>query len=145
MRPSAGPSPSVSLATTVVSCGKMRANAASIVISGPPAAKQSSVSWAMAQLARAAVRAASAMLVHQRPAAGRGNENLGRARLAMAIGILARLVDVESVMGMLHGGDAQAAAHKLGEQTRNQRRLAAAAPARETDDAHHICRRPAFR
>ena len=43
----------------------------------------------------------AAQLVHERPAARRGDEDFGAARFPMPEGILARLVDLESVMRVL--------------------------------------------
>ena len=49
-----------------------------------------------------------AQFMHQRPAARRTDQHLGRAGDAVLIGILAGLVDVEAVMGVLEGRHAQA-------------------------------------
>src|SRR3546814_4009722 len=52
------------------------------------------------------------------------------------VGILAGFVDVEGVVRVLHGGDAQAAAHQGWDELHDKRRLAAARPAGEADHFH---------
>src|SRR5487761_1773872 len=78
----------------------------------------------------------AAMLVHERPALRRSDHDLGRAFLTMAPRILAGLIDVEVVMSVLHGRDAEAAADQCRQQPRQQRRLAAAAPTGEPKNPH---------
>ena len=78
----------------------------------------------------------AAQLVHQRPAAGGADQDLGRAGQAVAVRILAGLVDVEGVMGVLEGRDREPARHQAGDHLGQQRGLAGAAPAGEADDAH---------
>ena len=51
----------------------------------------------------------AAQLVHQHPAPRRGHQDLGGAGVAVAIGILARLVDVEGVVRVLDERHAQPA------------------------------------
>src|ERR1019366_935273 len=46
---------------------------------------------------------------HEREAPGRGDENLVRARLAMEVGILARLIDIERMMRVFQRRDGKAA------------------------------------
>ena len=78
----------------------------------------------------------AAQFVHQRPAPRRRDHDLGGARLAMPPGILPRPVDIEFVVGMLDRRHRNASRHQLGDQCRQQRCLAAAAPAGEAEDAH---------
>src|SRR5689334_18425022 len=74
--------------------------------------------------------------MHKGPAVRRSNQHLGRARLAMAPGILAGHVDVELVMRMLDDRDAQALRAEMRYQPRQQRGLARTAPACKADDFH---------
>src|SRR3546814_4404096 len=67
-----------------------------------------------------------AQLVHERPAPPRADHHLGGAGGAVLVGILAGFVDVEGVVRVLHGGDAQAAAHQGWDELHDKRRLAAA-------------------
>ncbi len=55
-----------------------------------------------------------APLVHQRPAVAAGEQHLGGAGLAVAVGILALAVDVETVVGVLDDRDLEAAGSELG-------------------------------
>src|SRR5262249_13216074 len=55
---------------------------------------------------------------------------------AVAVGILAGLVDVEGMVGVLEGRDLQAPPHEAGDHLGEQRGFARAAPAGEADDAH---------
>ena len=77
-----------------------------------------------------------AQLVHQRPAIRRADQHLGRPGEAMAMGILARLVDVEAEMGVLDGRDPMPARDEARDHLGEERGLARAAPAGEADDAH---------
>src|SRR5688572_5708492 len=54
----------------------------------------------------------------------------------MAIGILARMVDVERVVGMLDERYAQPALHESRDQLLDGRRFAAAGPSGKTEDLH---------
>ena len=54
----------------------------------------------------------------------------------MGVGILARLVDVEAVVGVLERRYLKAARDDAGNDFGEERGLAGAAPAREADDAH---------
>src|ERR1051326_848288 len=78
----------------------------------------------------------AAQLVHQHPAARRGDEDLGRAGLPVAVGVLAGLVDVEGVVRVLDERDAQAPLHEARDETLDERGLAAARPAGEAEDFH---------
>src|SRR6185437_1048262 len=77
-----------------------------------------------------------AVLMHQRPAAGGADQHLARAGLAMFVGILARLVDIEAMMRVLHRGNADAAADELGDQPYQEGGLAAAAEPDHSEKAH---------
>ena len=68
--------------------------------------------------------------MHKREAPGRGDEDLG---LAMEIGILARLIHVERMMGVLERRDNDAAFAQIGDQLDDQGRLARAAPPGKAD------------
>src|SRR5262249_26514912 len=78
----------------------------------------------------------STQLVHERPTVGRSHQNLGRARHAMGVGILAGLVDVEAVMGVLERRDLKSACDDAGNDFGEERSLAGAAPAGQADNAH---------
>src|SRR4051812_569133 len=54
----------------------------------------------------------------------------------MTVGILARPIDVEAVVSVLDQRNTQAALYKPRNDLLDQRRLAAAGPAGETEDAH---------
>ena len=70
------------------------------------------------------------------PALGRGDDHLGGAGGAVHEGILARLVEVEAVMGVLERRHAHAARDQARDELGDQRGFAGTAPAGETDDAH---------
>src|SRR5262245_20090125 len=78
----------------------------------------------------------SAQLMHERPALGRTNQNFGGADHAVGMGILARLVDVEAVVGVLERRDRESPRDDAGDDFGEERGLARAAPAGEADDAH---------
>src|SRR6185295_13276449 len=78
----------------------------------------------------------AAQLVHQHPAPRRSDEDLGGAGVAMAIGILARLVDVERVVGVLDERHAQPAADEARDQLLDERGLATSGPACKAEDLH---------
>ncbi len=78
----------------------------------------------------------AAQLVDQRPAAGGADQHLGRAGHAVAVRILARLVDIEGVMGVLDRRHREPARDQAGDHLDEERGLAGAAPAGEADDAH---------
>ena len=50
----------------------------------------------------------------------------------------ARLIEVETVMGMLERGNATAASDQARQHLGDERRLAGSAPAGEADDAHGL-------
>ena len=77
-----------------------------------------------------------AQFPHQRQPIGGSDQHLMRAGGAMDVGILARLVEIEAVMGVLDRRDAQAATVQFGNEPDDQRRLARSAPAGEADRAH---------
>jgi hypothetical protein len=77
-----------------------------------------------------------AQLVHQGPTPLARDQHFARAGQPMIERILARLIDVESVVCVLQCRDAAAARDQDREQLYEQRRLAAAAPAREADEPH---------
>ena len=85
-------------------------------------------------LERRLVRAAQ--LVHQHPAPRRGDEDFGRAGVAVAPRVLARLVDVERVVRVLDQRHAQPALHEARDQLLDEGGLAAARPAGKTEDLH---------
>src|SRR2546423_15225128 len=74
--------------------------------------------------------------MHQREAIGRRDQHFGRARRAMRVRILARLVDVEVVMGVLDRRHAPTARSQARDHAREQRGLARAAPAGDADHFH---------
>jgi len=78
-------------------------------------------------------------LVNDRPAPARGDCDLARAGLAVQPRILARMVDVEVMVGVLDGRDLEAAPDQRRNDPRDQRRLAGSAPAGKADDAHRCC------
>src|SRR3974390_1722824 len=79
---------------------------------------------------------AAAQLMHQRPALLGRDQDLSRAGLAVAIAVLARLIDIESVMRVLDGRDGDAVPDQRRQQARRQGGLAAAAPTGEAEHAH---------
>src|SRR5438105_2989617 len=78
----------------------------------------------------------AAQLVHQHPAARRGDEHLGGAGVAVAVGILAGLVDIEGMVRVLDERDPQPGAGEARDQLLDERGLAAARPAGEAEDFH---------
>src|SRR5450631_434399 len=78
----------------------------------------------------------AAQFMHQGKAPVGGNEHLARARLAMQIRILARLIDVERMMRVLERRDGKAAFTEVGNELDDQTRLARAAPAGKADHPH---------
>ena len=78
----------------------------------------------------------AAQLVQDGEALGRADHHLGRAGGAVHERILARLVEVEAVMGVLERRHPQAARDQARQHLGDQRGLARAAPAGESDDAH---------
>src|SRR5262245_26261782 len=78
----------------------------------------------------------STQLVHERPTVGRADQHLARPRHPVGMGVLARLVDVEGVMGMLEGRYLEPAGDDTWDYLGEERGLARAAPAGEADDAH---------
>src|SRR5690242_4074685 len=80
------------------------------------------------------------------PAFRRRNDHFGRAGGAMEERILARLIEVETVVGMLKRRHRDAAGDQPRNQLGDQGGFAGAAPARETDDTHGplIAKRPAL-
>ena len=85
-------------------------------------------------LERRLVRAAQ--LVHQHPAPRRGHQDLRRAGMAVAVGILARVVDVEGVVRVLDQRHAQPVLHEARDELLDERGLAAAGPAGEAEGLH---------
>src|SRR4026209_533470 len=80
----------------------------------------------------------AAQLVHEHPAPRRGHQHLGCARLAVTVGILARMVHVETVMRMLDQRNAQSALHKQRQQLFDEGGLAAAGPAGKSKGLHAV-------
>src|SRR2546430_16267902 len=78
----------------------------------------------------------AAQLMHQGPSPAGGHQNFGGAGLPVHPGILARYVDIKTVVGVLDHGNTQALAKQMRDDTRQQRRLAGAAPAREAYHFH---------
>ena len=89
------------------------------------------------QLVEIGLRCAG-QFVHQRPAVGRRNQDFGGAGGAMAVRILTRLVDIEFMVGVLDGGNGVAEAGDQSDHLNEQRRLATAAPTRQTHDLHGV-------
>ena len=77
-----------------------------------------------------------AHLVHQHPALVRNQQDLPCPGLPVTPGILARLVHVETMVGMLDHRDAQTAGGDLGDDPLDQGGLAGAGPAGEAEDFH---------
>ena len=78
----------------------------------------------------------AAQLMHQDPAARRGDQHLGAARVPVAVRILARLVHVEGMVGVLDERYFHAFGNKERHQFFYERGLAAARPARESESFH---------
>src|SRR6267378_5849082 len=78
----------------------------------------------------------AAQLVHQHPAARGRDEHFRGAGVAVAVGVLARLVDVERVVRVLDERHAQPGAGEARDQLLDERRLAAAGPPGETEHLH---------
>ncbi len=72
--------------------------------------------------------------VLQAPLRNRTEQHLGRARLPVAVGILARAVNVESVMGVLDYGYSEPAGAKQRDQVLDQRRFAVTGIRGEAED-----------
>src|ERR1700741_5233904 len=79
--------------------------------------------------------------VTQLPQLVRGDLYLSRSCLPVLPRILPWPIDVKGVMGVLYGRDRNAARDEFRDQRRHQCRLAASAPAGETEDSHlfHPC------
>ena len=75
-------------------------------------------------------------LVHQRPAPRRADQHLAASGVAVAIGVLARLIHVEGVVGVLDEGDREPARDEERDQLLDQGRLSAAGPAGESEYLH---------
>ena len=82
----------------------------------------------------------AAQLVDHRPAPRRGQHHLPCAGLAMAPGVLARLVEIDLVVGVLDGRDAVAGRGQMADQPLDQRGLAVVLPADDPEDLHRTCR-----
>src|SRR5260370_301983 len=78
--------------------------------------------------------------MHQGPSPAGGHQHLRGARLPVHPGILARHVDIETVVGVLDDGNAKTFFKKIRDDTRQQRRLAGAAPPGEANHFHLILR-----
>lgn len=76
-----------------------------------------------------------AHLVNLHPAPSRGHDHFARAGLAMFVGVLARVIDIECVMGVLERRHFQTATDKQRDQLGQKCRLARSAPAGKTNDA----------
>src|SRR5258707_187865 len=66
----------------------------------------------------------AAQLMHQGPTSAGGHQHFGGAGLPVHPGILARHVDIETMVGVLDHRNAQAFAKQMREDARQQRRLA---------------------
>jgi hypothetical protein len=78
----------------------------------------------------------AAQLVHQHPAARGGDQHFRGAGVAVAIGVLARLVDIERMVRVLDERDAQPGAGEARDELLDERGLAAARPAGEAEHFH---------
>ena len=76
--------------------------------------------------------------MHQGPSLAGGHQHFGGARLPVHPGILARHVDIETMVGVLDDGNAKALLEKMRDNTRQQRGLAGAAPSRQANHFHPI-------
>ncbi|MNV53763.1 hypothetical protein D3C71_1459220 [compost metagenome] len=75
-------------------------------------------------------------LAHQHQALVRSSHHLERPGFAVAIGVLARMVDVKAMVRMLDHRHAQPPQPQLGDQLLDQRGLATARKAGKTDNLH---------
>jgi len=73
---------------------------------------------------------------HQHPALGAHDHHFRGASLPVPEGILARPVQIEGVVGVLHGGNRQTPGPEARHQRHQQLGLAATAPAHEAEDPH---------
>ena len=80
----------------------------------------------------------AAQFMHQRIAIGGRNQHFRRAGLAVRVRILARLVDVERVVGVLQGRHLESVRDKARDHPGQESRLARAAPAGDADNAHAV-------
>ena len=78
----------------------------------------------------------AAQLMDQGQAAGRDEDNIGRPGRAVAEAVLAGPVQVDGVVRVLDGGDAEAASDQHRQHGFHQHRLAAAAPADDAENLH---------
>ena len=76
------------------------------------------------------------VFVHQRPTLGRRDHDFACAGGAVLKGILARLVDIEGVMGVFHGRYRQPTGDDDGQEPNHQGGLAAPRKPRKTEDFH---------
>src|SRR5882672_2900126 len=83
----------------------------------------------------------AAQLVHDDPAFLGHHHHLAAARPAVAVGILARLVDVEAVMRVLDHRYPEAPFDEARDELFDQRGLAASRPSRESEYFHPECGR----
>ena len=77
-----------------------------------------------------------APFVHERPAVAAGEQHLGGPGFAMAVGILARLVDVETVVGVLDDRHLEATRRQLWDELFQQGRLAGTGITGDTENFH---------
>ncbi len=77
-----------------------------------------------------------AQLVHQDPAPVRCDQHFGGAGFAVPVRILARLVDVEGMVGVLDQRNLQPLRNKTGNEFLDQCGLATTGPAGETECLH---------
>ena len=79
-----------------------------------------------------------AQFMHQHPALIGDQHHLGGTGFTMAPGILARPIDIETMMRMLDDRDAQAPGRELRQQVFNQGRLARTGPANDSERANRV-------
>jgi hypothetical protein len=73
---------------------------------------------------------------HQRPAERRGDEDLPRPGLAVAVAVAAGMVDLGRVVGVLDGRDAEPLPRQFRHEPLGQRGLAGVLPAGDAPDPH---------
>lgn len=74
-------------------------------------------------------------LVNLDPTPRRRHDDLARTSLAMLMGVLARMIDIECVMSVLDRRHSQATSNEQRDKLRQKCRLARSAPAGKTNDA----------
>src|SRR4051812_23494861 len=74
--------------------------------------------------------------MHERPASGRGDQDLASAGGPVLERIFSRPINLKSMVGVLKGRDCKSAPGQFGNKADEQRGLSRTAPARQSDHAH---------